>query len=308
MASLDESNAGGLYSPADFQDAEDIRPLAAVFDIGSNGSSTPYTTATNGLIMKHVDEIKQKVTNSLALPSTWKKRLRDFLSKKNTELLDYLKLSIKSHPTLGRGEAILQKFGNVNIHANHPSIRDLVLDLSGVDRVAQIETILVSMKSDNGTKNFTECVQFIYDEYRKSGDEALKQESLLKKKLETLDRIQGKVCSLLEIDSRPSYQPLMEASEAYLKNVFDDNQIAETYQALIEGYRRFITMRDIVLMMRAVESNENEPLCTICLDEIVSSCFSPCGHTFCTNCIRKQSGTCFICRTPIKEKIRLFFS
>ena len=100
----------------------------------------------------------------------------------------------------------------------------------------------------------------------------------------------------------------MESSEAYLKTVFDKNQIGEAYGTLIEAYRRFLTVRDIVVMMRAVQSNENEPLCTICLEDPVLYCVSPCGHTYCNNCIKRQVSTCFMCRTVIKDKIRLFFS
>ena len=296
------------YSPADFDDADDLRPLAAVFDIGGNGNSTPYTTAGNGLVQKHLDEIKQKLAASLALPSGWKSRLREFLSKKNTELLDFLKLSITSHPSLGKGEAVLKRFGNVTINAKHPSIRDLVLDVSGSDRVAEIETILVGMRTDNSIKNFTECIRYIYDEYRAAGEAALVAEGTLKSRLATLDKLQGKVVALLELDPTSAYQPLMEASESYLSTVFDKNQIAEAYESLIEAYRRFLTVRDVVMMMRVVPSNENEPLCTICLEEPVLFCVSPCGHTYCNSCIRRQVGACFMFRTPIKDKIKLFFS
>jgi hypothetical protein len=295
------------FSPADFEDAEDQRPLGAIFDIGGNGSATPYTTATNGLITKHIDEMKQKIANSLTMPSGWKTRLRDFLSKKNTELLDFLNLSLTSHPSLGKGEAILRRFGNITPTTKNPSIRDLVLDLSGTDSVLQTEAVVASVKTDNSLTNFTECIRLVYEQYREAGDEALKQEGLLKAKLSTLDKLQGKVVALLELDSTEAYKPLMEASESYIGSVFEKNQIGDTYKALIEAYRRFLTVREIVLMMRVIQSNENEPLCTICLDEAVTYCISPCGHTFCLNCLRKQGSACFMCRTPIRDKIKLFF-
>jgi Zinc finger, C3HC4 type (RING finger) len=297
----------GSYSAADFPDADDARPLAAVFDIGGNGNPEPYTTAANGIVQKHLDEIKQKVAASLTMPSGWKARLREFMSKKNTELMDFLNISVASHPSIGRGETILRRFGNLTINAKHSSIRDLVLDLSGADRVAEIENILVSMKTDNSLMNFTECIRFVYEKYREAGEEALKQEGILKSRLAVLDRMQGKVVALLELDPTNAYKPLMEASEAYLGTVFDKNQIREAYEALIEAYRRFLSVRDIVLMMRAVQSNENEPLCSICLEEVVTYCISPCGHTYCATCMRRQSGVCFMCRTPIKDKIKLYF-
>ena len=304
---MDNSELIGLYASANFGDALEERPLGAVFDIGGNGSTTPYTTATNGLITKQLEEIKQKVANSLTMPSGWKSRLRDFLSKKNTELLDFLNLSLSSHPSLGKGEAILRRFGNVTTNTKNPSIRELVLDLSGGDSVQETDAILASLKTENSLKNFAECVRAIYEQYREAGEEVLKQEGIMKMKLATLDKLQGKVVALLELEPTTAYKALMEASESYIGTVFEKNQIGSSYKALIEAYRRFLTVRELVLMMRVIQSNENEPLCTICLEEPVAYCMSPCGHTYCVSCLRKQLTACFMCRAPIRDKIKLYF-
>lgn len=44
--------------------------------------------------------------------------------------------------------------------------------------------------------------------------------------------------------------------------------------------------------------------CSICLDNIISNCCIPCGHTYCTSCINKTNN-CYICRTIIKNKIKI---
>ena len=299
----------GLYNfaPADFLDADDTRPTAAVFDLGGNGNSAPYTAAMNGMILKHIDEIKQKTAATLSLPSGWKKRLRDFLSQKNTDLLDFLSLSIPSHPTLGKGEAILRKFGNINIRPDHPTVKDLVLDSSGADVISEISNTILSMRKDDGLKDHVNVVRFIFEQYREAGEEALKQESRLKEKLASLDKIQGRLAALFELDPTEQYAPLMEATEAYLKGVFEKNEIKEQYWAFIAAYRRYIALRDIVMMTRSVHSQENEPLCTVCLADPVMYATSPCGHTYCQTCMKKQTTTCFMCRGTIRDKVRLYF-
>ena len=45
--------------------------------------------------------------------------------------------------------------------------------------------------------------------------------------------------------------------------------------------------------------------CSICLDNIISNCCIPCGHTYCTGCINKTNN-CYICRTIIKNKIKIY--
>ena len=45
--------------------------------------------------------------------------------------------------------------------------------------------------------------------------------------------------------------------------------------------------------------------CSICLDNIISNCCIPCGHTYCTSCINKTNN-CYICRTIIKNKIKVY--
>lgn len=303
------SGFSSAFAPAEFDDAEDQRPTSAVFDIGGAGSATPYTTAINGIVLKHSDEIKQKVAGAIQTPAGWKKRLRSFLNQKNSELLDFLKLTITSHPTLGKGEIILRKFGNLSLRADHPTIRDLVLDVSGNNYIAEINALLLSVrKGDSAFTDFISSVSTVFDQYREAGEEALKQEGILKSKMEIFDKFQGKIGALFDLDPTEQFFPLLQASEEYLGAIFEKNQIKETYIAFIEAYRKFITLREIVQMIRTVQSNENEPVCIICIEEPIVYCMSPCGHTYCQSCSQKQAGPCFICRTPVRDKVKMFFN
>lgn len=306
-----EGMSGGnyLFSPAEFGDADDLRPTAAFIDIVGNGTSTPYTTAINSVLQKHIEEIKQKTATTVLLPTGWKKRLRDFLSQKNTDLLDFLSLSITSHPTLGKGDAILRKFAATHFNVNHATVKEMVLDSSGVNVVNEINETLnaIRLSSSDCLADYIAAQKYIFDQYRESGEEALKQEFILKSKLDLLDKAQAKIATMLDLDPIDKYHPLMESIEDYLGGLFKKHAIENDYKAFIAAYRRFITLRDVVLMSRAIQAHENEPLCTICIQEQVSNVLVPCGHTFCVTCIKRQNGSCFICRTAIREKTRLYF-
>jgi hypothetical protein len=297
------------FAPADFDDVA-AQPLGAMFDLGGHGSNTPYLNAVNSIVHKATDEARGRAAALSNLPTGWKRRLRDFINVKNNELLDFLKLSVPSHAVLGPGEILLRRFGNPQVMPNHPSVRDMVMDISGAGEtvLADLNALLKRTGDDDTLTTYANQTRIIYEEYRTAGDDVLLQQNLLKAKLDKLDRIQQRVTGLLEIDPSEKYEALMEASEAYLKKIFEDNKIEEEYNKLLAAYRRFITLRDVVSMSRALMAYESEPLCSICLSETVSYALSPCGHTLCNTCVKRQNGQCFMCRNPIKEKVKIFFS
>ena len=45
--------------------------------------------------------------------------------------------------------------------------------------------------------------------------------------------------------------------------------------------------------------------CSICIDNTISYCCIPCGHTYCYDCINKTNN-CYICRGNIHNKIKLY--
>jgi Zinc finger, C3HC4 type (RING finger) len=297
----------GPFSPADFEDAYDALPAGAAFDIGGNGSSTPYGNAINAIVTKQMEEIRSKTVSALALPGGWKKRFREFINKKNSDLVDFLQISVPNHPIMGPAEILLRRFGNPQVHSGHPSVKDFVIDSSGADHVPAInEAVDKARGQETGLKAHAIATQYIYDQYRQAGEEILVQQSLLKAKLEKLDRIQGRLSILFEIDMNEAHTQLLESVEVYLKKVFEENQISVEYGALITAYKRFITLRDTVQMMRS-SAVESEPMCSICLADTVSYTMTPCGHTFCQNCVRRQGNSCPMCRTQIKERVRIYF-
>ena len=300
--------SNNAYGPASADFEGDTEPLAIRFDMSGAGNDAAYTTATNTLVANHIGEINQKTAAELLKPTDWKKRLREFLSRKNTDLLDFINLSVESHPTLGKGDMILRKFNSGRVMPNVGAVKDAVLDLSGgADVFTEVRTFMTNVKTSDPITDFLTIVQYIYDEYRKAGDAILRAETSMKVRLEVFDKIQKNVVALLELDPTAATEDLMQSSEKYLGDIFEKNKIQPIYVELVEAYRRFVIFREFVQMMRVVQSNENEPLCTICLENMVTHCLNPCGHTYCEQCLRRQVSSCFMCRAPMTSRIKLFF-
>jgi hypothetical protein len=184
----------------------------------------------------------------------------------------------------------------------------MILDISGETCIEEVNTAMATLSGSGPLKDLAAHLTMIFEQYKDAGEAAIVAQNALKIKMDKLDKLQGKLANLFEIDVNNKYEALMEANEAYLKQVFEEANIETEYKAVVEAYRRFITLRDIVLLTKAHSAAENAPLCSICVEESVSHALTPCGHTFCQSCIRKHtSNSCFICRANVRDKIRLYF-
>jgi hypothetical protein len=290
------------YAPADFADADDERPASSYFDFSP--STTPYTTAMNNVVDRHLYEMKQTVSQPTT-SNQWKRRFREFLITNVNDILEFAAKPLSKHPTLGPAELLLRKFSRGNFSSSHSSLRDIALDVSGVNITIEIEEGL--KKFEPTLKGFQEQSKYLFELFRTSGEDILTHNSILLSRLAVFDKIQARIIALLDGEINEYFQPLAEASEVYLKKLFDDNKIEEAYTKLIEAYRTFFILKDIVSFRRLTDAALDEPLCNICFQEQVQYTLSPCGHTYCLTCIKKQLSQCYICRGAVRERVKLFF-
>lgn len=269
------------------------------------GLSNAYSLMVENVITKAVDEMKHKHISQI--PSGWKKRLRDFMAMKHEKLLDCIMISSANHPTIGRIDHLFQKFGVTNFHPAGANVKAIVADMSGGDMIAELNAELAAIQRDTPLQTHTEQTKFMFDKYREVAEAIIEMEADIMTKLSSFDKLQGKLVGLFEVDQNENYTTMMEAVEKYLKSVFEKGRFDKSYKALLDAYRRFIVLREIILMGRSRDLIEKEPLCSICLQEGVSFAVVPCGHTFCAACSKRQASNCYICRGMVKEKVRLFF-
>ena len=64
-------------------------------------------------------------------------------------------------------------------------------------------------------------------------------------------------------------------------------------------------IRDLKIKLDEKNKNDETNKCSICLDNTISHCCVPCGHTYCSDCIKKTNN-CYICRGIIQNKIKLY--
>jgi hypothetical protein len=293
------------YASADFADAVEQRPSTMFFDdriIPLNEIN--YSTLVNNTLERQTFEIREKVQTAPITSNQWRRRLREFLTGRVKELLEFAAKPLAKHPTLGPTEILLRKFGRPNFTANHPTLREVVLDASGINIASMVEEGLKQFP--HTLKGFQEQTRYLFDMYREAADEIVRQNTILQERLSTFDKIQSRVLGLADLQVNEEYEQLTLAAESYLKRIFEENTLEPVYKALIEAYRKFLLLRDIVHLRRLCDSIESQPLCNICFEETIQYAINPCGHTYCVSCIKKQFNTCYICRGPVKDRVRLF--
>lgn len=307
MSSLPLGNTTDLagFSPADFGDAEDIRPLQIQFDPTGLGLNDPYSTLVSNALQRQTVEIKDKTSNPSPTPVQWRRRLREFMSLKNEDLINTLKKPLGTQSPLGRADLFVSKFGRPDFSATHASLQHIHLDLSG-SMIPKLEQELLAVGPSNA-KQIQDQVRWLYDSYRAAGDECLKKEADLKLRLDILDKTYQKIIGFCDLPANEDSEKLAEAVEAYIKKIFTDNAIEEHYAATIEAYRRFAALRELIQTFRFTDLQDKEPLCSICLTESVGFVLAPCGHTYCGTCLKRQTSICYMCRASIRDRVKIFF-
>ncbi len=294
------------YAPADFLDASETQPPEIALDPTSTGSLTPYSVLVANLSNRQLQEVKEKTVTGISSGQAWRKRVKEFMLNKHQDLLDFIHKPLSNHPTLSQAEVFFRRFGMTHFTPTHHSLREIFLDASGVSQVGEIEQELLKIGPASSVK-LVEEVRWIYDAYRLAGEETMKNERLLKSKLDSLDKIHQKVTGLMSLPTNEKSEIFQQATMEYLEAIFKEQDIEKEYKNYIESYRRFIALKEIVMTFRFTDNVDKEPLCSICLTEPVTHCLTPCGHTFCSSCVKRQMNNCYMCRTAIKDRVRIFF-
>lgn len=91
-----------------------------------------------------------------------------------------------------------------------------------------------------------------------------------------------------------------------LRTILNDNlekEIAKHSQRIVEDDHRIRQLGTVYGVLRSTTTTNT---CPICLVDMVDRFCDPCGHTFCSSCIK--ANYCFVCRTKINKVHKLFYS
>lgn len=272
-----------------------------------------YSTTITNILSKHCSEVKissDEIVQNLTTIS--KKKLKDLITKHNNEIFSFMIHPEKIPRMLNLSETIFRKYGQeVPLIKNQPVqniLRDLNLNASMETTINELNIGLQRLKGENNLDEYIKQTKWLYNQYRIIGEEVLRLETTLFQKIEYLDKLNNRIPIITTLKENEVLPELIDSFTKYIKSIYDTSHFEENYKELVEAYKKWNICRQVITLQNMIKSENSEPNCSICLTESVGNVLVPCGHTFCGNCTKKQNTTCFICRTKIRERVKLYFA
>jgi hypothetical protein len=302
----------GNFAPADFGDAEETRPTEstdiALIPLGENQER--LSIAVENLMRKHTAEIQGRGDIVLSAPGVnyanqLRRKLREFYLREQQTIFSYLEQSNISTPIINGYSTIIRRFCRPDFSLENSTLKDLAVDLSG-------GTVLPALQDELGfdLATFTGSIGKFINCIKETTDEIMRAENALKLKVAAIDKLTQSVQGILTLNAtNAAYEGMIRSAEDYIREAIKENSIEESYNAVINAYKKLSLLKEAFNGIRLVSAAQTtEPLCSVCITEPVNYTLAPCGHTFCQGCTRKQNIQCFICRQVIRERVKLYFS
>jgi hypothetical protein len=305
-------NTGPSPSPEYASAAWEIGEFIPEFSLDTTVPGKFKSTVSN-ILSKHCVEIKTS-SDEFIQPAVniSKKKMRELISKHNNELFSFMSRSDKTSQIVGLAETIFRRYGHeiptIKEHNSLNDMKDLNLDISMCNTTAYFDEGLKKAKGEGGLDDFLKQTRWIFNQYKNIGEEVLRLETTLFQKIDNLDKLHNRMPMLTSLTNNDVLPELIDTFSKYADSVYKSSHFEENYKELIEAYKKWNICRQIITLHSNFRPEINDPQCSICLTDSVSSAIVPCGHTFCGNCIKKQNTTCYICRGTIRERVKLFFT
>lgn len=294
---LELGYSGMAYAPADFPDADG-------FDTRSVNS------VVSNLTLYHVTESVDKVQQS----KVWRKKVREIIQNHQERIIQFYTTPLPSDHPLKVARDLFVKYGRTNgalvYDTSRPPpqlLKDFIVDVSGNganDLNQYIGDLEKARASDTPLQRWTHVIRSLLDYLRDTGDELIRLDQKLQNECKHLDTVAEKISQLAGLED-PGLDGFKEMMEAYINKQFEKHPIESLYWNYIHTVQKYTALRDILTSQRLM--NTSDPLCCVCMTEVVVMAFAPCGHTFCTNC-SKRTIMCHICRQMVSSRVKLFFT
>jgi hypothetical protein len=308
---LDLNSTG--FASANFQDAEDTRPSSAYLE--AFGGPDSINSIVSQSLSRHISEVTPNTTSpQLGSYTTninnWRKKLKEMMIHQNESILDFLFKPVTEHPTLGPVEMALRRFSvrhDIDVN-NIKTVSELCSDISGADIIQKEIHDRVLQKGKSSISELRGQVSSLIDFYKETGEKVLECENQLRMRLDKMDKLHKKVSVVIELQKNDSTEGLIRAMDEYIKTSFNDMGIDTYYKQLIYLYQKHLALREAIQLFKTGSSLPTEPTCPICLADSISYACVPCGHTFCGGCMRRMSSECGICRSKIRDRLKIFMT
>jgi hypothetical protein len=287
---------------------------AEVIPESSLGTNVPgkYRSTVSNILSKHCTEVRLTSEDMIQTSSHLsKKKLKDLITKQNNEIFSFMTHSAKVPESLGVAETIFRRYGREipSIKIQNASIADdLKLDITLDRTLSEFNDELVKHRTIDGVCDYITQTRWLSGQYKTIGEEVLRLETILFQKIDLLDKLHQRIPMITSLTHNDALADLVDSFSKYAESVYESSHFEENYHQLVEAYKKWNVCRELLSVQSVMKKDSTEPSCSICLLESVAYTIVPCCPTYCGGCSKKQNTTCFICRGPIRERVKLYFA
>jgi len=192
---------------------------------------------------------------------------------------------------------------NPNFNPSSSDIfKNIIVDISGNSEEAEIKEEL------GDTYEIVErAISKINELYLKSLEDLFSADKQLHSALDAIKYTFKNVDTILNLEINESTIEMYGVLTKYIHSTLEKHSLKSHFDNFLKARRKFIKYR-ILLNAKNVANIESRVTCSICIDNPVSYVLIGCGHTFCNECTRKHTNICYICRSKIRERVKIYFS
>jgi hypothetical protein len=255
--------------------------------------------AVQNCLAYHTNDIVNSVPDERDFLRIWRRRWRDAVEGENLRMLRFLRSAteLADDEFMSHIREIPPNSGWFTRH-----IREDVFDLSGV--IHELEERLGVPYSTLRHANHA-----AQDRYAVVIRRLFELEDALNARLQSIRDLSSQLERLTIIDISGSEGiELQTAIVNYIRGVYRTHAIDDAYREFISCYAEWHALRGMVLGPHIARAElASGPLCSICTTEKITAALVPCGHTFCNSCSQRQRNFCYVCRSNVRERMRIYF-
>ena len=291
--SLTANLASFSFSSANFEDG----------DAGS-GAMMDSKQSVSNVLQYHMTEGSTIVPDERDWLRPWRRRLRDILANEGELLTNFLEKPLEDTSIVQRHSHFLKTLETLTVSTNSDWMKNRVapiIDKEGI--LGELE-----MELGVGIGEISNHVHSVMNQYLETLKEMFRSVEILNLKIEKLENMKQRLLGIsIEDDETEEVLALKQSVVAYIRSEYERNKIQEDYTTFCRQYARFAALRSVLIAINVSGSNAEGSVCSICMTDRVCWALIPCGHTFCNNCVQKQRQVCFVCRTTLRDRQRLYF-
>jgi hypothetical protein len=294
---------GTAFASANFPDADGAAPTNSL------------TQTVTSVSLFHLNDINEKHQAA----KMWRKKVRDIIQSHQEDIIGFLTVDpLPEDHSIKLACTLLGKYGKILSPGANSSgfdtskasliyLKDIIADTptTGIDELNRyIKDLEDAKASEAPLQRWTFITKNLLDYMKSVGDELINLDQKLQRECRHLDSAAEKILQISNLDDL-EIDGFHQMIQTYIKKLFEKHPVEKLYWNYISTVQKYSAIREILTSHRVM--NSAEPLCCICMTEVVVIAFTPCGHTFCSNC-SKKTAFCHICRQHIQNRVKLYFS